>query len=106
MTVREAQEIEVGEMVTLLGGFLVTPYAEGECHVCHRSEELRCGACFTCQDQCLTDRKHVWTRDDPKRRWKYIWNTEYDRIRHNPAKLAAARVFFKMAEARQKAEKN
>lgn len=46
---------------------------EEECHLCHKSDELRAGVCFECMELVETDMIEAWDRKDPTNRWPYVW---------------------------------
>lgn len=71
MTIKEAGAIEISKYRE----YVIPPLILEECHVCHKSEELRAGACFQCQSLCETDLKKVWLKTDVSQCWDYVWST-------------------------------
>lgn len=49
----------------------------GECMVCHKTHDLRCGVCFSCADQVdgepIPHGHRLWERGNPENTW-YVGN--------------------------------
>jgi hypothetical protein len=48
----------------------------GNCRICQRREDLRCGVCFRCQDQVCGEKVNetthrLWDRENPRNEWFY-----------------------------------
>lgn len=74
MTIKQAGQIEIAKHEE----YVIPPYVEEKCNICHKMEELRAGLCFTCQSLGATDMKEVWEVSNPAHRWPYVWSTGWN----------------------------